>query len=80
MPTYTVRQTEVNPYEDEEFDVGEDEVILNSQFRSSTRLLIAIMTPVNRTHMCDHPLSDGARCGREVTHADERCWQHEGES
>lgn len=78
MPTYKVREEHAYPKADsgnEKFTIGEDEFIVDSEYRGANRLVIAIASPV---YACGADTDDGT-CSREVDSADERCWQHEDE-
>lgn len=53
-------------------EVGDDELLLDSEFRGANRVVVAIATPIEETHHCG---VNG--CSREVDSADAVCWQHE---
>jgi hypothetical protein len=64
----------------EQIELHEGERIVGTEFRGGTRLVVAILTPVDGVeHVCGAETASG-ECQREVDSADELCWQHEGVS
>lgn len=92
MSTYDVTVHEVWPNDDDAcIDLGEDEFILDAEFRSANRLMVAVASPQSRVAgaqpadllsqdgesvtQCQKILDSGEQCGRDATDG-EYCWQH----
>lgn len=76
---YTVRQDEVflGASEGDErstLTLGDDEFVLDSEYRGANRIVVAIATPYEETFECGY---NG--CSRTVESLTDRCWQHEDE-
>lgn len=79
MTTYEIREEDVYPKatsaEPRAFDLGEDEFIVDSEYRGANRIVVAIASPVE-VEQCQWTLDSGEQCGRDATDG-EYCWQHE---
>lgn len=75
---YTIRKENVfiaaDDAEKGRFEVGEDEFIVDSEWRGANRIVVVIAQPVVTEYHCG---KNG--CSRTVDGPDDRCWQHEGD-
>lgn len=77
MAHYTVRQEEVFMGADEGdprslMEIGDDEFVLDAEYRGSNRVVVAVATPVEVEYNCGY---NG--CSRTVENPQDRCWQHD---
>lgn len=76
MKPYRVEEVDVHPKaEDSFFELGEDEIILDTDWRSANRAVLLVATPFE--YRCGSTdTSDGEPCEREVDAIDETCHDH----
>lgn len=86
MAHYTIRQEQAyvhaEPEEDPEralIEVGENEFVLDSEYRGANRVVVAVATPVEVARRCQYVKDDGGQCSRDAEEGSDYCWQHGGD-
>lgn len=77
---YSIREEDVyiqadSSTEEGRIEIGEDETILDSEYRGANRMVVAVASPITDSR-CQWVTDAGTQCSRDTEDGDEYCWQH----
>jgi hypothetical protein len=63
-------------------EIGDDEFVLDSEYRGAHRVVVAVATPVETgtADQCQWITENEEQCGRDAEAGRNYCWQHPNES